>query len=147
MIFDSFNNSKVHNEAASKWIWFPAQQGKIYITQLQRSPPELDGSWTVKYHNTLWLLALSDYYTPCATGCFHLAKIREKLDAWQIRVKSSDATQTLDDQPLAISDMYSALYKLSSYASSTHSHVRPLYHLYRSCPYTVTLKWCIPNPR
>ena len=79
----------------------------------------------------------SYHYTPFATGYF--VKIREKLDAWQTRVKSSDATQTLDDQPLANSGIYSTLYKLSSYASSTHSHVRPLYHLYRSCPSTVTL--------
>ena len=45
-------------------------------------------------------------------------------------MKSSDATQTLDDQPLASSDIYSALHKLSSYASSTHSHVRIMYIMY-----------------
>ena len=82
-------------------------------------------------------------FSPCENS-----SVREKLNVQQIRVKSSDATQTLDDQALANSDIYSALHKLSSYASSTHSHVRLLYHLYRSCPYTVTeLMYCIiPNP-
>jgi hypothetical protein len=142
---------RVYSLLLARMHWFAhargAILGKIYISQLQRSPPELDESWTVKYYNTLCLLAVSYHYTPFATGYFHLVKIREKLDAWQTRVKSSDATQTLDDQPLANSGIYSTLYKLRSYASSTHSNARPLYHLYRSCPYTVTLNWCSPNPR
>jgi len=130
-VCNSTQTSRAHDFSQCAW--------EKFITQLQRSPPELDQSRSVKYHNILCLLALSDHYTPFATGCFHLAKIREKRDAWQTRMKSSDATQTLDDQPLANSDIYSALHKLSRYASSTHSHVRPLYHLHRSCPSTVTL--------
>jgi len=50
------------------------------------SPPKLGkfwwhfyNNWTVKYHNTLCHLALSDHCIPYTTGCFHLAKIREKL--------------------------------------------------------------------
>ena len=58
----------------------------------------------VKYHNTLYLLAVSDYYTPYATGCFHLAKIREKLDASELhdlkrngRRGNYAATKTLEN--------------------------------------------------
>ena len=70
----------IQGKARDIWGYqYPLAQmfdGKIYITQLQRSPPELDESWMVKYHNTLYPLALSDRYTSSATGCFHLAKIR-----------------------------------------------------------------------
>jgi hypothetical protein len=70
----------------------------------------------VKYHNTLYLLAVSDYYTPYATGCFHLAKIREKLDASELhdlkrngRRGNYAATKTLenDDNRLVLNVSHS----------------------------------------
>jgi hypothetical protein len=53
-------------------------QKEKYVAASEESL-ELDESWTVKYHNTLCFLALSDHYTPSATGYFHLVKIRENL--------------------------------------------------------------------